>query len=168
MNEKAQKFIDEAKAAQRAKFELERDELLVELGLVEEDRVYSEDAFKHRHFQYDVDKRMWYYVEPISVTDEEFEEIKKWNKSTESTESTKEHLIDNGAEKFLGVCNTIFLVICIIATIVLLITAMSVYEGGVYLVIGLALLFISLIFWASVKVVLNISNNLHRINSKIK
>ena len=165
MNEKAQKFIDEAKAAQRAKFEVERDELLVELGLIEGDRVYSDDAFKHRHRQYDLDKRMWYYVEPISVTDEEFEEIKKWNKSTEST---KEHLIDNNAEKFLGVCNTIFLVICIIATIVLLITAMSVYEGGVYLVIGLALLFVSLIFWASAKVVLNISNNLHRINSKIK
>ena len=156
MNEKAQKFIDEAKAAQRAKFELERDELLVELGLIEGDRVYSDDAFKHRHRQYDLDKRMWYYVEPISVTDEEFEEIKKWNKSTEST---KEHLIDNNAEKFLGVCNTIFL---------LIITAMSVYEGGVYLVIGLALLFVSLIFWASAKVVLNISNNLHRINAKIK
>lgn len=77
--------------------------------------------------------------------------------------------MDNGAEKFLGVISGILLAVSIIASVVLMFLAMDAYRGGEYYLLGgLVLLLPSLISFASIKVILNISNNLHKINSKLK
>jgi len=67
----------------------------------------------------------------------------------------------------LGTINTIILAVSIIAAIALTICAIAWGKGALFL-IGLGVLLVGLISWAIVKVMLNISNNLHKINSKLK
>jgi len=67
----------------------------------------------------------------------------------------------------LGTINTIILAVSIIAAIALTICAIAWGKGALFL-IGLGVLLVGLISWDIVKVMLNISNNLHKINSKLK
>ena len=168
MDATVKEFLDAAKAKEREAFEKKRDEHLISLGLVkkgESVREYS-DSYNYVFNKWDEEAKKYYREKlvAISVTDEEYEEIKNVA-NTPTTAEDKE--IDNGAEKFLGVINGIMLAISIIAAVVLSFIAIGEEEFGFFL-IGLGVLLIGLISWAIVKVMLNISNNLHEINSKLK
>lgn len=170
MDAKVKEFLDAAKAKEREAFEKKRDEHLISLGLIDEEsevvREYS-SYYSSRFEKWDVDKKMYYYdrKQPVKVTDEEYEEILKYSTKNEIEEIE----IENGAEKFLSVMNGINLAIGIIAAVVLIFVALDAYRnGGYYFLASVVILLTSLISWAIVKVVLNISNNLHKINSKQK
>lgn len=170
MDAKVKEFLDAAKAKEREAFEKKRDEHLISLGLIDEEsevvREYS-SYYSTRFEKWDVDKKMYYYdrKQPVKVTDEEYEEILKYSTKNEIEEIE----IENGAEKFLSVMNGINLAIGIIAAVVLIFVALDAYRnGGYYFLASVVILLTSLISWAIVKVVLNISNNLHKINSKQK
>lgn len=168
MEPMVKEFIEKAQAKEREKFEKERDKVLISLGLISETfREYS-TGYSYLYPEYDADKKAYYHEKkiPVTVTDEEFEIIKKY---AEANSEPKEVELDNGAEKFLGVINGILLTISIIASVVLMFVALDAYSGGGYYFLGgLVLLLLSLISFASIKVILNISNNLHKINSKQK
>ena len=144
MDERVKKFIDAAKAAERQRFENERDSLLISLGLVDPAKTRREyaDYYSVTHSDWDAEKGKYYrdVVEPIEVSDEEYEEI-------------------NGLSLTIGV----------ITSIVLFVIAINAYKNiGYMLLSAVVVLLISFVSWAIVKVVLNVSNNLHKINSKIK
>lgn len=182
MEPMVKEFIEKAQAKEREEFEKERDKVLISLGLISETgREYSASR-SYPYTKYDADKKAYYCEKkiPVKVTDEEFEIIKKYAESnSEPDKSNSEPVnanpepaeveLDNGAEKFLGVINGILLAVSIIASVILMFLAIDAYRGGEYYFIGgLALLLLSLISFASIKVILNISNNLHKINSKLK
>lgn len=171
MDPKVKEFIDSAKSKKREEFEKERDAHLISLGLIKEKvRKYS-DAYGGGYYAYDEVQKKYYgeFNVPVSVTDEEYSEIKKITEE----KSNKDIKIENGAENFLGVLNTIFFVIGIIASVILLIAAIDGLsygddEGVVYLLSSIGVLLVSIISWNITRVLLNISNNLHKINAKLK
>ncbi len=169
MDTKVKEFIEAAKLKERKVFEKERDEHLLSLGLIDEEKSIREYSVNYSSFFNKWDKKAQkYYREelvPAKITDEEYEEVKRYAAKNAADMENVE--LNNGAEKFLGIINTIMLVLSIIAVVVLIIVGVVEYEGGLFL-IALSVLLISLISWAVVKVVLNISNNLHEINSKLK
>ena len=164
MDEKLQKYLDEAKAKERRK----REELLISLGLTKDEtvRIYSESySDVYNKWDAETDK---YYADvkvPITVTDEEYEEIKKYasNSTDEATD------LDTKAENFLAILNAIFLIIGIITALVILYKGMN-STGSIkeHLIEAAVVAGGSLISWAIWKVVLNISYNLHEINSKLQ
>ncbi len=95
MNAKVKNFLDSKAKENRKQYESERDTLLRDLNLVE--RVYSPDNFySEEYYMEDYDEEnnsvKYYKTEPIKITDEEYEEIKKAlninNKSQDSIATT--------------------------------------------------------------------------------
>lgn len=181
MNPKVLEFIENAKKAQaeaqeleRQKQAAERDALLISLGLcrMEMVEIKRDEAYKinFEGVKYDAEKDIYYRggAVAIDVTDEEFEEIKKYAPKKEKIEQIGDVPLDNSAEQFLGVLNVISLVICCIAAFILIVAGMDSYRERYLIGVGIGLAVFSLIYYACMKVVLNISNNLHKINSKIK
>lgn len=81
MNEKLKEFLDAKKAAERKAFEEKKNETLLQLGLFE--KVYSENEqysndFPYSEFDSKNSKNRWYKKSPIAITDEEYEEVKKY------------------------------------------------------------------------------------------
>jgi hypothetical protein len=172
MDAKVKEFLDAAKAMEREAFEKKRDEHLISLGLINDEESvleYSDSYNYNKGFVKYNSKLDKYYrvvkVVPVKVSDEEYEEIKK---VSATPAAIHEENIGNGAEEFLGVVNGIILVISIIATVAIFFIATLEEGRGIFFLIGLGILLIGLISWATVKVMLNISNNLHKINSKLK
>ena len=176
-------FLESRRSAERQKFEKERDELLVSLGLVENVKEYSPDGTKTPGYvEFDEEANNYYRVKtvPVVVTDEEFEEIKKYMKPNvkaspsshqSSSRKTREVVIDNGPEKFLSALNVVWFIFCCIWAMIVFFLA--VYYGGKHDVLwGLAyaicIIFGGVVLYCLFKVILNISNNLHKINAKIK
>ena len=172
MDAKLEKFLAEAKAQKRKAFEDKRDNHLRSLGLTtgETIRKYSDkdsDKDSNTYEKWD-EKAQMYYTEvevPITVTDEEYEEILKY--APKQNDEVPE--LDTKAENFLAIMNVICLAAGIIAAIAIL------YKGTNssgdfkdYMIEALAIAGVSLISWAIWKVVLNISYNLHEINNKLK
>ena len=167
MNPKVKQFLDEAKAKERAEFEKQRDAHLMKLGLVDEEKStieYSDSFLPARGFdKYDRELNKYYksVPAPIEVTDDEYELIKRYS-------ATKpQAILNNDAETFLDKVNSIVTCVSILASIVLVALALideswTLFWGAVVIAI------VSLISSAAVKVLLNISNNLHEINSKLK
>ena len=98
----------------------------------------------------------------VDISDEEYEMILKHSHPNKQKLNYK-----NGAEQFLCVINTIILIIGIIAAIVLVFTGLIEEEIG-YALYVICVVLITTIYWAVIKVTLNISNNLHQINAKLK
>ena len=172
MNPKVQQFIDEAKAKERAEFEKQRDAHLIKLGLVDEEKStieYSKSYSEALGFvKYDAEKDMYYkgVFVPVEVTDEEYEQIKRYTAPKVQTVADSDDEA-NSAEVFLANVNNIVRVIVIVSSILLAIFALI--EGSWMLfLVGVLVLLGGLITTAAVKVLLNISNNLHEINAKIK
>ena len=168
MDPKVKQFLDEAKAKERTEFEKQRDAHLIKLGLVDEEKStieYSKSYSEALGFvNYDAEKDMYYkgVFVPVEVTDEEYEQIKRYTapKVQAVADSNDEA---NSAEVFLANVNNIVRVIVIVSSILLAI------EGSWMLfLVGVLVLLGGLITTAAVKVLLNISNNLHEINAKIK
>ena len=178
---KVQKFIENAKKLQieaqeleRQQQEAKRDAFLISLGLYTEEKVNiprSEAMLStYDGVFYDEEKKQYYVVtkNAVDVTDEEFEEIKKYALAKEEVKQKESVELDNSAEKFLDTLNDITLVICCIAAVILIVIGIGSYSEGYLVGVGIGLAILSIISYACVRVVLNISNNLHKINSKIK
>ena len=90
------------------------------------------------------------------------------NKENGAMDSCRD--LKNGAERFLGTINIILLILAIIFAVMLPILGPRLYgqDLGADIVISVSVLFTTLIYCSVVKVVLNISNNLHQINAKLK
>lgn len=171
MDAKLKEFLDAARLKERQAFEQERDDHLISLGLLDEDEttyIYSDSYDSEQGFIFynpELNKHYKIIPVPIKVSDEEYEEIKKLSAPTKLMEEE----IDNGAELFLGIMNKISLVIGVIAAIALLIVGIGTSIGlGYYVLASIVTLLASLISWALLKVLLNISNNLHKISHKQK
>lgn len=164
MDAKVKAFLDQARAEERKAFEAQRDAHLMSLGLYTEEKSFRGNRLRR----------------PIEVSDKEYEEILKVA-PLEEEEVVEEVNLKNGAEKFLGIINKISLVIGILSVVVIMVTAISYWNelsqligkdfanGILWFLIFVCLesLLISFVAWASLKVTLNISNNLHEINSKL-
>lgn len=172
MNPKVKQFLEEAKAKERAEFEKQRDAHLVKLGLVDEEKStleYSNSYSEALGFvNYDAEKDMYYkgVFVPVEVTDEEYEQIKRYTAPKVQTIADSDDEA-NSAEVFLGGVNNIVRVIVIATSIVIAIFAL-IESSWMLFLLGVLLLLGGLITTAVVKVLLNISNNLHDINSKLK
>lgn len=164
MNEQVKAFIDKAKS-----------EKLVSMGLIKEmKREYG--PYGQTYSKYDKETKQ-YYCEtpiPIDISDEEFEKLLQYEKinTTAPKENAKVNNtpLNNTAEKALNIYITVVLVIGIIAAVFCVIGGlMASYTTDFALVgigIGVAIAFV--LSWAVIKVYINISNNLHEINSKLK
>lgn len=83
MNEKVKAFLDEKKAIEKKKYEKKKEETLIDLGLYE--KIYSEnneysDAFPYSEYDVETSKNRQYRIEPFAISDEEYEEVKKYVK----------------------------------------------------------------------------------------
>ena len=161
MHPKVEEFLQKAKEDELKK----RQDQLIKLGLYEEIEVSNGN---YNRLGYITDKDTGQYVYKyykwvaIDISDEEYEMILKYYPPNE-----QEQPCNNGAEKFLETINTLTLIIGIVIAMALALygfiagSSMSILYG-----IGGAL--ITTIYWAVIKVTLNISNNLHQINAKLK
>lgn len=81
MNEKLEKFLAKKKEAELEKVNKEKNDMLLEMGLY--DKVYSPDnAYNNEYDMYEWDNennmQKYYKIVPIEITDEEYQEIKKY------------------------------------------------------------------------------------------
>ena len=90
MNEKVKLFLDAKKEAEQKKYEEEKQKTLIDLGLFE--KVYSEREFYSDEFPFlepasENSIGGWYKKEAIAISDEEYQEVKKYSKK-ENTSKT--------------------------------------------------------------------------------
>lgn len=173
-------FIVKAKEKAKAEKELKRDNLLISLGLYTWEDVYitSEERDNYQNPQWSKEHQQFYVTikKAIAVSDEEFEEIKKYAPNQNDASYHHPNKLENSAEKYLGTLNNIQLALYVLGIIILLGVviselAYSMLGGYVILIaviIALIVLFMAITAHSITKVILNISNNLHYINSKIK
>lgn len=167
MDEKVRNFLDKAKS-----------EKLVSMGLIKETtREYGPYGLKYP--KYDPETKQYYRDVPIpvDVTDEEFEKICRYEQINQQKHQEEDidakieerRSVKNGAEKTLGVFNSIGIVFGIImAAICILVGIFADFDYSVlFIVYGVIIIIPFILSWATLKVFLNISNNLHQINSKL-
>ncbi len=86
MNEKVKAFLDAKKIVEKKNFEEEKRKTLFEAGIYE--KVYVDKEDDETFFEYDDNSQARYYKNvPIEVTDEEYEEIKKYTNQDDSSYS---------------------------------------------------------------------------------
>ena len=90
MNEKVLKFLESKKNAERKKYEREKRNTLISLGLY--DKVYSpdnkySDEYPIMDWNGPNGETAYYKEVPVEVTDEEYQEIKKYAASNDATEN---------------------------------------------------------------------------------
>ena len=119
-------FLDKKQAEQRKEFESERDQLLVSLGLVKFEKEYSPSGKQTGPYvKYDKEAKNYYYVKhktPIEVTDEEYEQIKKYaltQKPKKLQMLQKSNEVD-GTEWGLKLVNGVFWVLAIIGFVIVI------------------------------------------------
>ena len=83
MNEKLQEFLDKKRKEESNKARKEKISTLVALGLY--DKVYSQDNIyceEYNFFEWDEEenRNKYYKIVPIEITDEEYEEVKKYRR----------------------------------------------------------------------------------------
>ncbi|MBQ2363941.1 MAG: hypothetical protein II288_00060 [Alistipes sp.] len=123
MNAKVQEFIDKKKAEQREKALKQRNEHLISLGLIDEEKciesvVYLDELDKSAPCQWDLEKQKYvkktYIPVPIEVTDEEYQEILKYAPITEKesvdTKKSKVSKSSGGYSKVIMFAAKVFFV----------------------------------------------------------
>lgn len=168
MDEKVRSFLDKAKS-----------EKLIAMGLIKE-TIKEYGPYGLTYSKYDPETKKYYRETPpipVDVTDEEFEKICKFaemNHSKQQEENIDSKIaeigaINNGAERILSLCNTIGIVIGIVAAVVCVLVGLFLDSeySILFIVYGILILIPFTLSWAALKVFLNISNNLHQINSKL-
>ena len=174
MDDLVKEYLDKAKASVAAEETKSRNKHLISLGLYHTERVYG--PYGGKFLLYDKEQKRHYYEKkiPVEVTDEEYSEICKYasrNKVEEDIpEEPKVKEVSNSAERILGGFNTFLLCVNILMAIVVLIGVIATGEMmSVSMAVLVAVLIVAgaILVWATVKVCLNISNNLHEINAKM-
>lgn len=164
MNEIVKNFIEEARVKERKAYEDERDQLLISLGLVNTVREYT-DRHAPNFLDWDDQEKKFYHSKqiPITITDEEYEEIKKIVKQSTS----KKEIPTGRVEKRLRKLNDIILVVFILVALVLIMIAFSEADAS-FILLSILLLLFAFVGWFIIDVYVNISNTLSDINSKLK
>ena len=90
MNEKLKEFLDAKKDAEKKKYEDEKQKTLIELGLFE--KIYSpDDNYSEEYSSCEWDSanstNKYFKKVPVEITDEEYQEVKKYSKKEETTEN---------------------------------------------------------------------------------
>ena len=186
MDAKVKAYIDagkkiekENKSLEEQSMEFSKREKLISLGLFSKGKtVYSDDYNDEAgDCEWDEQRQQWRYTEIIvpEVTEEEYaailesEAIQKGEEKTKpigpSAESPKEN--KRAAETYLEVCSVISLGLALIALIAGIYFAI-VQESWNPFWIGFLVSDFYVAGWATLKVICNISNNLHDINEKTK
>ena len=127
-------FLESRRSAERQKFEKERDELLMSLGLVENVKEYSPNGTKTPGYvKFDEEANNYYRVKkvPVTVTDEEFEEIRKVAAKPKPVAQNKS--IPDGTEWGLKIVNGIFWLLAIGGFIAVIYICSSVLSGEDFL-----------------------------------
>ncbi len=88
MNEKLKEFLDAKKVAEKKKYEEEKQKTEIELGLYE--KVYSPDnnyggEFSSSEWDNATSTYKFYKKVPVEITDEEYQEVKKYSKKENTT-----------------------------------------------------------------------------------
>jgi hypothetical protein len=161
MDERVAKLIEEGKASYKKR----RDDHLISLGLIDENK--TERKYKDRYSsttKFDEEKNQFYEEVPaaISVTEEEYAEICKYY----PPKPKKQILEKTGAERALSVIATITLIAGIICTLICLFTDLVFTATGFITILGV--LFSSLITWALLRVISDISYNIRRTNYELR
>ncbi len=90
MNEKLKKFLDAKKDSETKKYEETKQKTLIDLGLYEKiyspDNKYSEE-FSSSEWDSANQTNKYYKKAPIEITDEEYQEVRKYSKEEVSTEN---------------------------------------------------------------------------------
>lgn len=177
MDERVAKLIEEGKQKLEASKTIERDNHLISLGLTDENKTTRKYTYNYSSTaKYDEETKRFYKEVPaaISVTDEEYAEICKYYPPKQ-----EEYIEITSAENTLSVIATITLIAGIICTIICLFTIVFV-DSGRYsystdlvfsaegFIITLGVLFSSLIAWALLRVISEISYNIRRTNYELR
>ena len=160
MDPKVKEFIEAARAKERIEFERQRNAHLISLGFVKTEKEKRYSNRRSTYFpHYDEETKQYFgeFTVPVDITDEEYEEIKRITKK----DVPQKYLANKSAENLLGVLNTILLIVSLISSIVLLTLSLEYGLSGI-LIAGTVIL-TSFISWAAIRVLLNISHNLHQI-----
>lgn len=189
MDAKVKAFIDKGKKILNENAELEKEgraydkrQKLIELGIFTKGKEILTDEFNEDdpNCEWDDEKGKWRSTEYIvpEVTDEEFaqilesERIQEEDAGSEPSASKKSlgseaKANKRSAEKFLyffAVVNAFMSVIAVVLG-----TVLSLRMGDwIIIVEALTIALIFLTDWAFLKVICNVSNNLHDLNEKVK
>ena len=183
MDPKVQAFIEAGKKVEKEQANLEEQakkfgqtETLISLGIFTLGKVEYNDECIDENDEWDENKGKWIHQEKIvpDVTDEEYAEILKYAKIQDKNiendnigSANDEVKPDKNAENYLLSWAYASLILAVIVDIAGIILALSQSSW----IIFLAAIGISSIYyfsWAVLKVLCNISNNLHNINEKVK
>lgn len=171
MNEQVSAFIEKKKAEDAELKAAARRKHLLELGLYDKTKatIFKEQPAKTDGLKYDYAMKVYFTGEivPVEVSDEEYAEICKY--APENADSAPK--TDTGKdERLLSSMSTWILVVGIILSAVLIIASIPfdwrdefnpALLGG-----GIALLLMSITYYAALRVLRNISNTLKAINDK--
>lgn len=166
MHPKVEEFLQKAKEEELKN----RQKKLIELGLYEKVECDGTNGFHACNRVWNQERQCYelkhYTHVAIDVSDEEYEEILNANANANANANNTRR--SDGAESILGILNVITLILGIAAGFICLIIGVNNYGSGSLIISGICITIISIISWAALKVILNISNNLHQINSKLK
>lgn len=177
MDDRVAKLITEAKEKMEASTNKGRNDHLISLGLVDESKTVRKYLECYSGYaQFDKERNQYYKEVPaaISVTDDEYAEICKYYPPKQ-----EEYMEITSAENTLSVIATITLIAGIICTFICLLTMVFVDSGRfgsstnlvfspTGFIITLSVLFSSLITWALLRVISDISYNIRRTNYELR
>ncbi len=165
MNPKVEQWLKEQQKKENERKEIEKNNLLVKIGLGEAYDCYA----KGRIYNRDLHK----YIKAEDVTDEEYNEILKYAYLYES--QTREDNREDNGENGLRVVAVIVLALCILCSVILFIYAISMLDSWFGKTAGIISLFSAfltivsgfILYW-SVKVITNISLKTTEIRDLLK
>ena len=156
MNPKVQEFIDKMKAEQKEKELKEKEELLISLGLIDEEKskkevIYSDVRDFSNDWKWDEEKQKYYkktqIIVPVEVTNEEYQEILKYVPSKKNkVEEIKPDKETSTADTIKSVAK-IFLVLNIIGGLILFIALVCNYETAIFAWMPIASIIIYWVLW---------------------
>lgn len=172
MNEIVSKFIEEQKEKQKVELQKQREEHLVELGLIDEElsvKKYapsiSEELAQKLGYTHQ-DSKGLYKIEGVAmkVSDEEYEEICKLCPPKKRKSNSNNPIGSNFAEKAASWCAWFIFIVGIGAVITLLIDTLYgfYYENEMFEIGARVLIYSAFIFWSIMLVLVNISHKLDR------
>ena len=160
MEEKVKAFLDRAKEKEQK----QKEKLLRKLELTSDEieRVYVNDPSRYKGYQFKKDSDGRWYTErkkALEISDDEFRQVEAAAEILGLPE--KEQSNPSGAH-FLEVMSFIFLGLGIIGGI-----ALTLIDDGDNAVFGICLMVVSVGFFAFIKALVSMNNNLEDINRKL-
>lgn len=169
MNEIVSKFIEEQKEKQKVELQKQREEHLVELGLIDGEKSYAHpglseyDAKKYGYTHQD--SKGFYKIKngvAMKVSDEEYEEICKLCPPKKGKSNSNNPIVSDFAEKAASWCAWFIFIVGIFQLLHLLIDGLFYWYEDWEFEIGAGVVMFSTISWSIMLVLVNISHKLDR------